>query len=90
MGGINPLAVDAALATVIGFDYRKVPLVAGGFAVRDLPLADFQPEDIELRCDSDRFASLRVGKPFGEYCFAPPAGWKGHVEFSSAQDQSVA
>ena len=33
VGGINPLAVDAALATVIGFDYRKIPLVAGGFAV---------------------------------------------------------
>jgi uncharacterized protein (DUF362 family) len=80
-GGANPLAVDAVLATVIGFDFRKIPLVAEGFAVGDLPLAHFGPGQIELRYDSDRFASLQVGEPFGEFCFAPPAGWRGHIEF---------
>ena len=89
-GGANPLAVDAALATVIGFDYRKIPLVAEGFAVRDLPLADFEPQEIELRCDGDHLASLRVGKPFDEFRFIPPAGWKGHVELSSTRDENVA
>jgi uncharacterized protein (DUF362 family) len=79
-GGLNPVAVDAVLATVIGFDYRKLPLIARAFDLEDWPLTDFQPSDIELASDDARFTPLKVGNPFTEFNFKPPAGWRGHVE----------
>jgi uncharacterized protein (DUF362 family) len=80
VGGINPVAVDAVLATMIGFDYRKIPLIARAFLLEFWTLVDFGPERIEIRTQSDRYKSVKVGKPFRELIFKPPSGWAGQIE----------
>lgn len=83
VGGGNPLAVDAVLATMIGFDYRKIPLIANGFGVDTLPLASYQPEEICVVTDSSEWASVQVGLPCDRLSFVPPSGWRGYVESSN-------
>lgn len=83
LGGINPVAVDAVVATMIGFDFRKIPLIARGFEITEWPLVDFRASDIEVHSEDPRWMSLKVGEPCHELCFYPPSGWLGHIE---AQD----
>jgi uncharacterized protein (DUF362 family) len=87
VGGVNPVAVDSVLATMIGFDYRKIPLIAKGFEIKDWPIINFDPTNIEVRLQDDRCRSLRVGEPFREFNFKPPSGWIGHVESSQNTSQ---
>jgi uncharacterized protein (DUF362 family) len=89
VGGCNPLAVDAVLATMIGFDYRKIPLIANGFCIDELPLVNYQPEDINVLTHSKDWASLRVGTPCDRLNFVPASGWLGYVE-SSIWERTVA
>ena len=84
-GGINPVALDAVLATMIGFDYHKIPLIARGFDVKDWPLVHFGPEKIEISSEARKWASLRVGAPCTEFSFTPPGGWVDYIEFSDHQ-----
>ncbi len=79
-GGVNPVAVDAVLATMIGFDYKKIPLIAKAFEIQDWPLVDFKTEEIEIRSQDDRWKGLKVGKAFDSFRFRPPCGWLGHIE----------
>lgn len=78
--GANPAAVDATLAALVGFDYRRIPLIREAFAVRDWPLVNFAPEDVEVISSDPRFAALRPDHPSDLLNFKPPEGWVGHVE----------
>jgi len=79
-GGINPVALDAVLATIIGFNYKKIPIIAKAFDVGDWPLVDFGPDEVEIRPKDNRWVSLRLGDASKELCFKPSAGWYGHIE----------
>ncbi len=81
-GGFNPVAVDAVLATAIGFDYRRIPLITRAFDLEDYPLVDFGSQDITVMTDQDRWASLRVGGPCDSFRLKPASGWQGHVELA--------
>jgi uncharacterized protein (DUF362 family) len=78
--GRNPVAVDAALATLIGFDYRKIPIIAKAFEIKDWPLVDFTPGEIGIVSNDPRISTLKVGDPCNLYNFRPSAGWSGHIE----------
>ena len=82
-GGMNPVAVDAVLATMIGFDFRKIPLIANGFNVKDWPLVGFGPQKVRVCSRDSRWGSLRVGEARQGLCFTPPSGWLGNVELPS-------
>jgi len=83
VGGANPVAVDAALATLIGFDFRRLPLIARAFELEDLPLVAFSHEQVQVVDVDGRFADTRVGAPCDHYRFKPPSGWSGRVELAS-------
>lgn len=80
VGGINPVAVDAVLATMIGFDYKKIPIISRAFEIKEWPLINFSPMDIEIFSEDFRFKALRVDEPFNEFKFKPTFGWSGYVE----------
>ncbi len=80
IGGVNPVAVDTVLSTMIGFDYKKIPLISNGFNRMDWPLVNFGPMDIEIISEDVRLRGLRIGRPFNEFNFKAPSGWAGHVE----------
>jgi uncharacterized protein (DUF362 family) len=86
VGGENPLAVDAALATLIGFDYRKLALIARSFEIGTWPLAEFAPAEVEVRSTDPRFDRLSVGAPHAAFRFRAPASWSGAVELDGASE----
>lgn len=67
--GTNPVAADFVATRLMGFDWRKVPLIREGFAGGTLPLANFKPEDVVVLPE--------LGKIFR---FRPHFGWVGHIE----------
>jgi uncharacterized protein (DUF362 family) len=82
VAGTNPVAVDSVLATMIGFDYRKIPIVSNGYNIVRWPLTDFTPQDIRVSSNSIRWHQLQVGNPCHGFDFAPSSGWVGHLEFT--------
>lgn len=79
--GVNPVAIDAVLATMVGFDFRRIPLIAKAFEIEDWPLCAFEPAEIEVRSRDMRWHGLSVGKVCTSLKFSPPSGWKNHIEF---------
>ena len=81
VAGSSPVLVDAACAKLMGFDYRKIALIANAFSKR---WWDFSPcafEEIDLRSNrpdvSSQFLMDSARKVFE---FEPHFGWKGHIE----------
>ncbi|MEW6737703.1 MAG: DUF362 domain-containing protein, partial [Acidobacteriota bacterium] len=46
VGGFNPVAVDTVCATLMGFDYRKLNMLAHAWELTNYPLVDFTPDEI--------------------------------------------
>jgi uncharacterized protein (DUF362 family) len=82
--GFNPVAVDIVGATLMGYDFNKIPQLKQAFQVGDYPLIPFAPEQIELITNN--------GKPNRRlsdidrrdiFAFEPHFGWKNHIELDS-------
>lgn len=81
IAGRNPLAVDMVCTNMIGFDYRKIPMLYRALDATSHILADFQPEDIIV---SSNIAAV-TGKIFQKKSplnlrYEPHFGWKGHIQ----------
>jgi uncharacterized protein (DUF362 family) len=81
IGGANPVAIDAVLATIVGFDYRKIPLIREAFQISDLPLVTFTPDDIQISSNKSNFNNIKVGQKNDIFDFTPPFGWIEHIKF---------
>jgi uncharacterized protein (DUF362 family) len=90
VAGWNPLAVDTVCATLIGFDYRRIPLLAAGWRIGHQPLAGF--EAAAVRCVSTvshwngSMEDLEAEPHLG---FEPHFGWHGTIE-RVARERSLA
>ncbi|BCA89076.1 hypothetical protein ADCFC_15730 [Adlercreutzia hattorii] len=79
--GNNPVALDAAQAWLMGFDYRSIPSIVHGLEARGYGLFSGDYRDIALAGGSPgrtgMLAELDARSSFG---FRPHFGWAGHVE----------
>jgi uncharacterized protein (DUF362 family) len=80
VGGFNPVAVDTVIARLMGFDYRKIPVIREAFGAFSHPLADFEPEDVAVASNSDRLTDETLRDGSQSFAFVPPDGWLGHIE----------
>lgn len=80
LASTHPVAVDAACARLMGFDYRKIPVLANALESRRYPLD--QVRYGQIRCRSNRPDYDRRLDQFEGEClaFKPHFGWVGHVE----------
>ncbi len=69
VAGSNPVAVDMIAATLMGFDWRRLPMIREGFAEGELPLAPFKQEEVVALPGLGPRSSFR-----------PHFGWLGHIE----------
>lgn len=77
--GTNPAAIDAACASLMGFDPTKIPTIARAFQVRQYPLCDFGMSDVLLAFTGNSYRLSEI--PSGLVVpFEPQFGWKGHIE----------
>jgi uncharacterized protein (DUF362 family) len=77
--GTNPVAIDAACATLMGFDYRKIPSIARAFDVKNYKLADFFPDDIRVSLNNTEYSLAGIPEQ-SIITFKPHFGWRGHIE----------
>jgi uncharacterized protein (DUF362 family) len=81
VGGGNPVAVDAVCASLMGFDFRKLPLVMRAFERHAYALTDCAPEDLNVRSNVECWnRPLCKWEPSRGLQFKPHFGWTGQVE----------
>lgn len=82
LGGADPAAVDMVAARVMGFDWRKIPVIREAFNLKTMPITSLTPEDVVVQSDipgwSGRFLDI---EPNEFLHFRPHFGWKGHIEY---------
>ena len=81
LAGTHPVAVDCVAATVMGFDWRKIRLLANSFRIRELNFVPFDAEDIQVVSNRPSWngpmADMR-----DTFEFRPHFGWTGAIERS--------
>lgn len=81
IGGFNPVAVDTVCATLMGFDYRRLPVVARAWAARHLPLVDYAPDEINCISNLPEWTGgLEELERAHHFAFKPHFGWRGQIE----------
>jgi uncharacterized protein (DUF362 family) len=81
VAGLNPVAVDAVSAWMMGFDPLKLPVIRNAFDRSDLPFAGFAYDEIEVASGNpDLCGALRRLDPAGSLKLKPHFGWTGHIE----------
>ena len=74
----NPVAAEYVHAHLMGFEWRKIPLIRETFGHFRFPLCNFRPEDVEVQFNGRRFC--QPWPSWAERPFVPSAGWKGRCE----------
>lgn len=85
LGGFSAVAVDTVAAGMMGFDFRKVPIVSKGYHIGEFPLVDFSPEDVQVHSNQAEFDGLNPLAPEPVFHFQPASGWRGHIERDEAE-----
>ncbi len=81
VGGFNPVAVDTVCATLMGFDYRRLPVVAGAWRSLHLPLVDYAPDEIDCISNAPEWTGrLEELERAPHFAFRPHFGWRGQIE----------
>lgn len=80
LGGLNPVAVDAAGASLLRLDISRLKQITGALGLARLPLAEFSLADVGVHEGgrSRGFHEWESGGP--SYPAVPSVGWRGHVE----------
>jgi uncharacterized protein (DUF362 family) len=81
VSGANPLAVDSVCCALMGFDWRKVRMLAGAFKAARKQIGQFEHDDIAVV--SNEFAKQKQLSRFAKedgFAFKPHFGWVGAVE----------
>jgi uncharacterized protein (DUF362 family) len=79
IAGTNPVAVDCTAASVMGFDWRRIKMLAGAFQCKHLPLVDFSYEDIAVTSNVPEWNGPLETRQF-PFKFRPHFGWVGAIE----------
>ena len=82
IAGTHPASVDCAAATLMGFDWRKIRMLEGCFAMREMSFVDFAAEDIRaVSGEAEWIGDLESIN--GTFDFKPHFGWTGAIENES-------
>ena len=74
----NSAALDWTATRLMGYDPARIPITTHAFAPGPLPLANFQPLDIESTLNSSDWKPDAAPPPDSPR-FLPPKGWKTHL-----------
>ncbi len=77
----NPVALDSVAARLMGFDYRKLPLIYKAGSISKFPLINFPFEKIEMLSNVSDWNHKTTNDSFPSFQFKPSQGWENHIEF---------
>lgn len=80
LAGVNPVSVDCVAAFLMGFDYKKIPMINNCFYIKKYQITDFDYDDI--RCIIDDNKRMTINDIPSKYVtpFRAASGWAGHIE----------
>lgn len=78
IAGCNPVAVDLVLARLMGFDGRRIPTLI--HALADRSLGGFGASDVVVESNDVRWKDINLHVSGESLEFAPPSGWRNHIE----------
>jgi uncharacterized protein (DUF362 family) len=79
LAGTHPVAVDCVAATLMGFGWRKLPLLEQSFHLRPPDLTPFSPDAIRI-CSNRAAWCGPVDAVTDPFRFRPHFGWVGAIE----------
>ncbi len=81
IAGTNPVYTDTVAATIMGFDYRKIPTIAKSYCIKDYPLVQIKPEEIEVVSTNELWnISVDKIKYKDTLKYKPHFGWINNIE----------
>jgi len=86
LAGANPVAVDLVCACLMGFDYRRLPVLSQAMVEHPLPISAFEYGDVKCASNDPMYDVLLVDQGPANLGFRPHFGWQGHVELDSFQN----
>lgn len=82
IGGTDPVAVDTVSARLMGFDWRKIPVILEAWRLSSLPITSLTPEQIIVHADGSNWKGPFPEFERGSYFhYKPHFGWRGHIEW---------
>ena len=79
LASTNSFLVDLAMSKMMGFDYRKIRLLAYQSKFPDPAWARVSPVEFRVEIKGETRLDGILGLPI-LHRFLPPPGWRGHVE----------
>ncbi len=80
LAGADPIAVDLTCARLMGFDYKRIPLLARAMDTHPRPLTTHAPEQL-IVASNDETLNHPLSQLRGSLLnFRPHFGWTGHIE----------
>jgi uncharacterized protein (DUF362 family) len=81
VAGESPVAVDTTVAWLMGYEWRKLKIVAGAYERREYPLTSFGPSSVKVVSNRREWGGMLEeldGK--AALRFKPHFGWMGAIE----------
>jgi len=85
IAGTHPVAVDCVAATLMGFEWDKIPLLANSFKMSALGFTHFDPKDIAITSNRPAWNG-GVSQIEPTVQFRPHFGWAGAIERSKPRE----
>ena len=79
LAGTHPTAVDCVAASVMGFDWQRIRLLANSFRLRELNFVPFTADAIEVSSNKAEWNG-RLPEMRDTFRFRPHFGWIGAIE----------
>ncbi|MGH9082171.1 MAG: DUF362 domain-containing protein [Acidimicrobiales bacterium] len=79
VAGTHPVAVDTVCATLMGFQWDRLPMLRNAFETRHLVLTPFRSEDVLVVSDNADWSGP-LAEMRGPFAFRPHFGWVGAIE----------
>lgn len=84
IAGSDPVAVDMVAARVMGFDWRKIPVIREAYSLTKLPIARTRPESVVVSSSKPEWNGCFLDVERSEYLrFRPHFGWQGFIEYEN-------
>ena len=77
----SPFLVDFAMAKMMGFDFRKIRLLANWHRFPDAVFSGFEPCTFAVTLNGQRSDRGIEAIPVLQH-FLPPPGWRNHIELA--------